>query len=176
MLYLVECIARDGLRTLEVLASNQGRRVGLSAIGRVLGATHHVVRRRLQLFSQAGIIRLLFPLPDCFLPENYRMRHPKAPKLYFRDTALLVSVLGIGDGAELQDLVLGHRIFAGYMLERVVASELRIYPDTHFYCYGGYRNSHVDLLLCRAGNSTGLIFRLKNSLRPRDWGSLKALV
>ncbi len=160
--------------TLKVLSLNQGCRVNFSTLGRALGISHPTLRGRIKTLVDNGIIRLLHPLPKDLLPEGQHRARPAAPVLFIREAALLLPILGIEDGADLPDSVLGDHIFAGFMLERIIAAERRIHPDSCYYYYGGYYSTPVDLMIVRFDVRIGLVFRLKYSLRGADWRCLKA--
>jgi predicted AAA+ superfamily ATPase len=75
---------------MRVLAGRAGRMLNLSAIGNEVGVDHKTIGSWISVLQSSYLIFLLQPYE-----KNYNKRIVKTPKLYFYDTGLLCSLLGI---------------------------------------------------------------------------------
>ncbi len=97
----------------------------------------------------------------------------KSPKLYVRDTGLLLHLLGIQKASEILESPLRDRILEGYMIEKIIYRE-RARGEERFFYYGGFSGKHIALLLDRTPSGVGIRFRVAELLGPRDWTCLRS--
>ncbi|MHB2149690.1 ATP-binding protein [Calditrichota bacterium LG25] len=142
-------------RFLMLCAHSNGQVVNLSRLGEALGVTHHTVKRYLDVLQKTYIIRILEPLFS-----NIKKRLIKSPKIYFRDSGILIALLGIKDFNEL----LGHPIFGpsweSFALENIL-SELSDWQGNFYRTSSG---TEIDLILSRGQRRIAIEF--KASLSP----------
>ncbi|MCB0533523.1 MAG: ATP-binding protein [Saprospiraceae bacterium] len=129
-------------RFLQLCAGRVGQVVNFSQIGTELGVDHKTVARWLSIL-QTGF--QVFLLPPYF--ENYNKRIHKTAKLYFYDTGLVCSLLGIQNAGQLD-----HHFAKGALFENFIITELMkqffnkgIRPQFYFWRDSG--GHEVDLLV-----------------------------
>lgn len=160
---------KDADLTLRIVAKNHGKVLNSSKLGRLMGVSYHTVNRRIEALVNAGILRLIFPLR-----MSTDRRLVKSPKIYIRNTAILLQLLGIQSVIELQESMLRERIFKGFMIEQIVIKEQAKNSGCLFYYYGGFEGPHICLIIDRLQSRTGIIFRFKDILAPSCWTRLKS--
>jgi uncharacterized protein len=121
------------------------------------------VRNYLGLLEQVFMMRILPPLH-----ANLKRRLVKAPKLYFRDSGILHSLLEIED----RDALLGHpsvgASWEGWCIEQVTAA----LPQWRPAFYRDSNGQEVDLVLERGRRRLALEFKV--SLAPEITRGVRA--
>lgn len=117
---------------------------------RSLGVSEPTVRRYLDWLTQGFMVRQLQPWH-----ENLGKRQVKAPKVYFRDTGLLHSQLGIRAEADLLRHPRLGASWEGFALEQV----LRLARPDDAYFWATHTGAELDLLMFRYGKRIGVEFK-----------------
>jgi len=140
-----------------MLAHWHGQTWNASELARSLDTRQETARRYLDILCGAFMIR---QLPPWF--ENLGKRLVKAPKVYFRDTGLLHTLLGLRN---FEQVIAHPRLgfsWEGFALEEVL-SRLRAEREAFFYkTHGG---AELDLLLLRNGKRFGFEFKFQYTPR-----------
>jgi len=148
-----------------MLAHWHGQIWNASEFGRAFGVADTTVRRYLDLLAATFVIRVLPPFH-----ENLSKRQVRSPKVYFSDTGLLHSFLGL---RTLGDLLEHPRLGAsweGFALEQVV-SVLGARPD-ECYFWATHTGAELDLLVVRGRRRLG--FEFKRTEGPRVTPSVRS--
>jgi predicted AAA+ superfamily ATPase len=117
---------------------------------RSLGVNESTVRRYLDWLTQTCMVRQLQPWH-----ENLGKRQVKSPKIYFRDSGLLHTLMGIRSEA---DFLRHPRIGAsweGFALEQV----LRLTGPDAAYFWATHTGAELDLLMFKYGKRVGVEFK-----------------
>jgi len=101
------------IKFLKICAGRTGQQINMTAISNESGIDLKTVRSWLSVLEQTYVIRLLQPFY-----RNFNKRILKTPKLYFVDTGLACSLLGIRKTEELE---LSH--FRGALVENHIIME-----------------------------------------------------
>jgi len=146
-----------------MLAHYHGQIVNFSELGRSFGASDTTIRRYLDLLNATFMVRSLSPWH-----ENISKRQVKAPKLYFRDSGLLHSLLGIENRDQLNRHPKLGASWEGFALEEVI----RHYDATPEECYfwATHSGAELDLLIVQGGQKVGVEFKYTD--RPRSTKSM----
>ena len=115
-----------------------------------LGVSQPTVRRYLDWLTQAYMVRQLQPWH-----ENLGKRQVKAPKIYFRDTGLLHSLLGIRSEADLLRHPRQGASWEGFALEQV----LRLARPDDACFWATHTGAELDLLMFKYGRRVGVEFK-----------------
>jgi uncharacterized protein len=102
-------------RFMKVLAGRAGKLLNLTAIGNEVGIDHKTVSAWLSILEASYLVFFLQPYE-----RNYNKRVVKTPKLYFYDTGLLCSLLGI----ETPDSVIQHWA-KGELFENLIIADIQ---------------------------------------------------
>jgi predicted AAA+ superfamily ATPase len=117
---------------------------------RSLGVNESTVRRYLDWLTQTYMVRQLQPWY-----ENLGKRQVKAPKIYFRDSGLLHTLMGIRSEAELRVHPKSGASWEGFALEQV----LRIAQPDDAYFWATHASAELDLLMFKYGKRIGVDFK-----------------
>ena len=135
-----------------MLAHYHGQTWNASELARSMGTSDKTVRSYLDILTGTFMIRQLQPWY-----ENIGKRQVKAPKIYFRDSGLLHSLLGLPDRYSL----LGHpkvgASWEGFALEQVLqAARRRSGKAPEAYFWATYNNAELDLFFQDRGHRYGV--------------------
>lgn len=130
-----------------MLAHYHGQAWNASWIGRSMGLSDKTVRGYLDILSGTFMIRQLQPWH-----ENLAKRQVKAPKIYFRDSGLLHSLLSLSDFHGLT----GHpRVgvsWEGFVLEQILCI---VNPSAAFF-WATHNGAELDLFFLHRGRRFGI--------------------
>jgi len=137
-----------------MLAYYHGQTWNASEIGRSLGLSDKTMRSYLDILTGTFIVRQLQPWF-----ENLGKRQVKSPKIYFRDTGLLHSLLDIPDRHNL----LGHpkvgASWEGFALEQA----MQILRPNAAYFWGTHAGGELDLVFQLRGKRYGMEFKFSEA-------------
>jgi len=133
-----------------MLAHFHGQTWNASELGRSMGLSDKTVRSYLDILTSTFMIRQLQPWH-----ENLRKRQVKAPKIYFRDSGLLHSLLNIPDYHSLTGHPRLGASWEGFAMEQVLLSM----QASEAYFWSTYSGAEVDLLLFKDGKRYGVEFK-----------------
>lgn len=150
-----------------MLAHYHGQLVNFSELGRSFGAADTTVRGYLDILEATFMVRLLRPWH-----ENIGKRQVKSPKLFFRDSGLLHTLLGINDyDALLHHPKLGGS-WEGFALEETLRALDTEAQDAWFWATHG--GAELDLLVLRDGERLG--YEIIYTASPRVTKSMRAAI
>lgn len=134
-------------RFWSMLAHYHGQTWNAAEISRSMGLSDKTVRSYLDILTGTFMVRQLQPWF-----ENLGKRQVKSPKIYFRDTGLLHSLLDIPDSHSL----VGHpkvgASWEGFALEQV----LQILHPSAGYFWGTHAGAELDLVFHLQGGRYGM--------------------
>lgn len=130
-------------RLMQMLAHLHGQIINYSQLANALGVSSPTVSRAVDFLENAFLVRRLPP----YFP-NTKKRLVKSPKIYIRDTGVLLNLLKIKTITAL----LGHpqcgMVWEGFVNEQVLASTAGKYDACFYRTQDG---SEADLVLLKAG-------------------------
>lgn len=133
-----------------MLAHYHGQIFNASEIARSMGVNQTTASGYLDLLHSVFMVRALQPWH-----ENLKKRQVKRPKVYFRDTGILHSLLGIqNQDALLSNPKLGAS-WEGYVLEETI----RAHRPDEAYFWATHNGAELDLLLLKSGQRIGVEFK-----------------
>ncbi len=139
-----------------MLAHFHGQIVNFSDLGRSLDINDTTARSYLDILTGTFMIRELSPWF-----ENIGKRQVKRPKIYFRDSGIFHSLLGIHNLEELESNPKLGASWEGYALEETIRS-LNARPEECFF-WGIHSQAELDLLVLKDGKKLGFEFKYKDA-------------
>lgn len=137
-----------------MLAHYHAQTWNASEISRSLGISDKTVRSYLDILTGTFMIRQLQPWF-----EDLGKRQVKSPKIYFRDTGLLHSLLGVPDKHSL----LGHpkvgASWEGFAMEQAI----QILRPAEVYFWGTHAGAELDLIFLHKGKRFGIEFKFNEA-------------
>jgi len=132
-----------------MMAHSHGQVLNSSALARSMGKSDKSIRNYIDILEQTYMLRVL---PPWF--ENLKKRQVKAPKIFIRDSGLLLSLLTI----ETQKQLLSHpalgAAWEGFALEQL----LRIQGFNQAYFWSTHAGAELDLFVLHKGKRLGFEF------------------
>ena len=137
-------------RFLKLCAGRVGQVLNMSSLGNDLGVSHNTVRAWISILEASFIIFLLQPYY-----KNFNKRIIKSPKLYFYDTGLVCSLLGLETAEQLRTHYLRGHLFESFIISEIFKSVFNRVRSTNCYYWRDKPGHEIDCLLergagCRA--------------------------
>jgi len=145
-----------------MLAHYHGQTWNAAEASRSFGVSDMTVRRYLDILEGVFMIRVLQPWY-----ANLHKRQIRSPKIYFRDTGLLHTLLGIQSERELYTHPKIGASWEGYAIEETIKA---VHPEEAYF-WGTHNGAELDLLLSKDGDRIGVEFKRKDA--PRMTPSMK---
>jgi len=159
--------ARTTDRLFRMLAAMHGQAWNASQVGQSLGLSYQTVNAYLEYLEGAFLIRRLPPYH-----ANIRKRLVKSPKVYWRDSGLLHSLLNVSDERALLAQPRVGASWEGYVIEQVLgqlAAMGRLHDAYYFRTSDQYE---LDLVLDFGKELWAIEVKLTSSPGPGDMGRL----
>lgn len=150
-------------RFWSMLAHYHGQTWNAAEIGGSLGVSGHTMRHYLDILCETFMVR---QLPAWY--ENVAKRQVKAPKIFFRDSGIFHTLLGISNYDALSKHPKMGASWEGYAVEEV----LRKLKPREAYSWGVHNGPSLDLLCFKEGHRLG--FEVKFQDAPRLTRSMAA--
>jgi hypothetical protein len=135
-----------------MLTHYHGQVVNFSDLGRSLSITDYTVRKYLDILTGTFMTRTLNPWF-----ENISKRQVKAPKIYFRDSGILHTLMGIPSTEHLTVHPRLGALWEGFALEEIIRC-YQLPPEECFF-WGTQSGSELDLLIHHQGKRIGFEFK-----------------
>jgi len=134
-------------RFLQLCAGRTGQLLNLSNIGNELGIDGKTVRSWLSILEASFII---FLLPPYF--NNFKKRIIKHPKLYFYDTGLVCSLLGLKSSEQLVNHYLRGALFENFVIGEYLKMKRHQGLNPNIYFWQDNSGNEVDMLIDDGGS------------------------
>jgi predicted AAA+ superfamily ATPase len=135
-----------------------------SELGNSLGISYHTAKNYLDILEGTFMIRVLRPWY-----ENLKKRQVKTPKIYFRDSGIYHTLLGLNNYESVMTSPKIGASWEGFALEQVI----RYYDAEPEECYfwSSHSIAEIDLLIFKNGKRIGFEFKYTDS--PKITSSMK---
>jgi predicted AAA+ superfamily ATPase len=154
-------------RLFQMLGHLHGSVLNYSQLAGALGVSYHTVEKIIDYLESAFLIRRLSPWFT-----NAKKRIVKTPKIYIRDTGILLNLLKVYSMKEL----LGHpqcgMVWEGFVLEQVAGHFGKKYD---YYFYRTQDGTEADLVLTKAGKPFAAIESKINNAPTLTAGTYNAI-
>jgi predicted AAA+ superfamily ATPase len=137
-----------------MLAHYHGQTWNASELGRSMGLSDKTVRSYLDILTGTFMIRQLQPWH-----ENIGKRQVKAPKVYFRDSGMLHSLLNLPDFHTLTGSPLVGASWKGFALEQT----LQVLKPSQAFFWATYGGVEIDLFFLHRGHRYGVEFKFSEA-------------
>ncbi len=129
-------------RFLQLCAGRTGQQLNVSALSNECGIDVKTVQAWLSLLQNSYIIYLLPPYH-----KNFNKRIVKTPKLYFIDTGVACSLLGLHQANELRNSHFRGALFENYVILEFLKAKYDTGLTSGFYCWRENNGLEIDLLV-----------------------------
>lgn len=129
-------------RFLQLCAGRTGQQLNISALSNETGVEIKTVQAWLSILQSSYVIHLLPPYH-----KNFNKRVVKTPKLYFLDTGLACSLLGIHEKKELVNSHFRGALFENYVIMEMLKQKYNVGSAAGFYYWKENNGLEIDLLV-----------------------------
>jgi hypothetical protein len=130
------------IRFLKLCAARTGQLLNVASLANEAEITVPTVNAWLSILESSYIIYLLKPYY-----RNYNKRLIKSPKLYFHDTGLAASLLGLTSSEQLSTHYLRGELFENLVISEYIKSQYTIGVEPSIYFWRDSNQNEVDLLV-----------------------------
>ena len=148
-----------------MLTHNHAQIFNASELGRSLGLNHKTVRHYLDILTGTFMVR---ELPAWF--ENISKRQVKSPKIYFRDSGILHTLLSVTTPESLHAHLKLGASWEGFALEQVIQAE-GVGPESCYF-WATHNDAELDLLIFKGGKRLGYEFKFSET--PKTTKSMRS--
>jgi uncharacterized protein len=141
---------------LRIIGHSQARILNYSEVGNALGIEVNTVKRYLDYFENAFLIRRLQPYFS-----NSKKRITKSPKIFIRDTGILHTLFNITNKEDLDGFIGKGSSWESFVIQQIIAL---LKFDVTPYFYRTQDGSELDLVLVKGIQTVlGIEVKLSNS-------------
>lgn len=127
---------------LNLCAARTGQLLNISSLADNCGINHKTVQSWLSILEASFIIYLLHPHH-----KNYKKRVIKMPKIYFYDSGLLCSLLGLTSEKQLENHYLKGNIFESFVVSEFIKHKYNQGLGLNIYFWRDKIGNEIDLLI-----------------------------
>ncbi len=126
---------------VKLCAGRVGQILNLSSLGIDCGITHNTAKAWLSLLEASYIIFLLTPYY-----KNFNKRLVKMPKIFFYDTGLACSLLGIQNKTQLMSHYLRGSLFESFILSEIIKYKFNRGQEHDCYYWRDKTGNEIDCI------------------------------
>lgn len=153
---------------LLLCAGRVGQLLNLTSLGNEVGVDHKTIRSWLSVLEASFVVFLLQPYH-----RNWNKRVVKQPKLYFCDTGLLCSLLGLRTAAELATHHQRGSIYENYVIAEHIKQQHHAGIRPSAYFWRDHSGHEVDLILERGASIQAVEIKSGETLHDQLFDGLR---
>jgi predicted AAA+ superfamily ATPase len=158
-------------RFVSLVASRNGQILNKTEISGPLGVSVPTITEWLGVLETTGIV---FLVPPYF--ENFGKRIVKTPKVYFADTGLLCSLLGLADRAALERSPFLGPVFEAFVASEIVKRQINAGRQRELYYFRDQQGLEVDFVVPEGGDLRLVEAKWSRTVLPADARNIEALL
>jgi predicted AAA+ superfamily ATPase len=150
------------------LAGRTGQELNLSSLGEECGISHNTVLEWISVLEASFIVYRLKPFH-----KNYNKRLVKRPKVYFTDTGLVCSLLGIRNKEELDYHFLKGSIFETFIVSEILKADYNTGERFEMYYWRDNHKKEIDLIIDAGRKQLGIEIKSSGTVSEKYFDGLK---
>lgn len=155
---------------LKLCAGHVGQIINYTSFSKAVGVSDKTIREWLSILEATYIVYILPPYYN-----NFKKRLIKSPKLYFYDTGLACTLLGISDPNILALHPLKGSLFENFIITELMKMYLNRRSRTQFYFWRENNGVEVDCLIEYKGKLFPIEIKSTQTFTSFPTGNLKKL-
>jgi len=156
------------IKFMKLLAGRTGQELNLSSLGEECGVSHNTILEWISVLEASFIIYRLKPYY-----KNYNKRLVKKPKLYFTDTGLVCSLLGIKKKEDLDYHYLKGAIFETFIVNEILKANYNRGERFEIYYWRDNHKKEIDLILDIGTKQLGIEIKSSATINTKYFNGLK---
>ncbi|MCL5408700.1 MAG: ATP-binding protein [Candidatus Omnitrophica bacterium] len=153
---------------IKLCAGRIGQVLNLLSLGNDCGITHNTAKAWISILESTYIIFLLKPYY-----KNFNKRLIKMPKLYFYDTGLACSLLGIQNKQQLSTHYLGGSLFESFVISEIIKYRFNKGFEQHCYYWRDRTGNEVDCIMENNRSLLGIEIKFSKTIVEDFFKGLK---
>ncbi len=153
---------------MKILAGRTGQELNYKSIGEECGVSHATIMEWISVLEASFIIYRLRPYY-----KNYNKRLVKSPKLYFIDTGLVCSLLGIRKREELDYHFLKGSIFETFVVTEILKAGYNTGGNFEIYFWRDNHKKEIDIIIDFGNKMYGLEIKSSETISEEYFDGLK---
>ncbi len=154
-------------KLLRLCAGRTGQILNLTSLSNDCGVDQKTVAAWLSILQSSFIIYLLKPYHN-----NFNKRIIKSPKLYFYDTGVASSLLGISNAKQIAAHALKGFLFENMIVSELLKERLNAGLQDNLYYWRDKTGNEVDILIDKAGKLTVMELKAGETVSPDFFSGL----
>jgi uncharacterized protein len=146
---------------LHLCAGRTGQIINLNSLAADAGISPNTAKSWLSILEASYIIYYLQPYY-----KNYNKRITKSPKLYFYDTGLVCSLLGIYSAEQVKTYHSKGALFENMIITELVKNRLHRGENPRFYFWQNKTKQEIDLIIDK--NDIPVPYEIKSGMTMND--------
>ena len=146
----------DFLKFIKILAGRTGQELNTNSISDECGVSHNTIKEWISVLEASFIVYRLRPFH-----KNYNKRIVKNPKIYFTDTGLVCSLLGIRKKEELEYHFLKGSLFETYVVNEFIKYNFNFGEKFDLYFWRDNHKKEIDIIMDLGSRQK--VFEVKSS-------------
>ena len=155
------------MKFMKLLAGRTGQELNLSTISEECGVSHNTISEWISILEASFLIYKLKPYY-----KNYNKRLVKNSKIYFTDTGLVCSLLGIRKQEELDYHFLKGNIFETFVLSEFLKNCYNTGDKFELYYWRDNHKKEIDLILDYGINKFGIEIKRSETIHEKHFSGL----
>jgi len=146
---------------LKMCAGRVGQLFNASAIANDIGVNYKTIQSWISILEASFIVFLLSPFH-----KNYNKRLTKSPKIYFYDTGLICSLLGIRSSNELNFHYLKGEIFESLIISEMKKFLVNTNSQANLYFWRDSTGHEIDCIVETGSKVTAIEIKSSTTINP----------
>ena len=156
------------MKFMRLLAGRTGQELNLSSISEECGVSHNTISDWISILEASFLIFKLKPYH-----KNYNKRLVKNSKIYFTDTGLVCSLLGIRKPDELDYHFLKGKIFETFVISEFIKGCYNSGESFDLYYWRDNHKKELDLIVEYGNNRFGIEIKRSETIHEKYFSGLK---
>ena len=136
---------------LHLLAGRHGQQLNLTSLATEVGVVHNTISSWISILEASYVIYLLKPHFN-----NFNKRITKTPKIYFYDSGLVCSLLGIEKAEQLNTHHIKGPLFEGLIITELIKARFNAGLSNNCFYWRDKTGNEVDCIIDKAGSLTAI--------------------
>ncbi len=155
------------MKFMRLLSGRTGQELNLSTISEECGVSHNTVSEWISILEASFLIYKLKPYHN-----NYNKRLIKNSKIYFTDTGIVCSLLGIRKQEELDYHFLKGNIFETFIISEFIKNCYNTGEKFELYFWRDNHKKEIDLILDYGINKFGIEIKRSETIQEKFFSGL----
>jgi predicted AAA+ superfamily ATPase len=157
------------MKFMQLLAGRSGQELNLSSLSEECGVSHNTIGEWVSILEASFLIYKLKPYY-----KNFNKRLVKNSKLYFTDTGLVCSLLGIRKPDELDYHFLKGSIFETFVISEFLKGSFNIGEKFGMYFWRDNKQNELDLILDYGQERYGFEIKRSETIHEKYFSTVKS--